>query len=66
MVRDYDNTFIGIASFISGDGCENGLPQAFTKVFNYQNWIADATGLDLPHCEIDELDEMNSEFDLYC
>lgn len=65
-MRDIDNVYIGIASAIPEVGCESGLPQAFTKVFSYQNWIADVTGLDLPHCELDELDDFNNEFDLYC
>lgn len=67
LIRMHDNAFIGIASFVSIIGSENGLPQAYSKVYHYQNWIADETGLDVPRCEY-ELDDLfqNTEFDMYC
>uniref|UniRef100_A0A1E1WV21 Peptidase S1 domain-containing protein n=1 Tax=Pectinophora gossypiella TaxID=13191 RepID=A0A1E1WV21_PECGO len=30
---------IGVTSFVSGSGCENGLPAGFTRVAAYDNWI---------------------------
>lgn len=71
LVHQYSRELIGIASFISGHGCESGAPQAFTKVYKYQNWIADVTGLKLPHCDAHEDDYfhdylINDELDMYC
>lgn len=56
LIEQYNQEFIGIASFISTRGCELGIPQAFTKVNKYHNWIAEITGLNLTICEIHEDD----------
>ncbi|XP_039149135.1 serine protease 1 [Drosophila simulans] len=40
-----DGTLIGITSFGAEDGCEIGLPAAFTRVTSYLNWIQDNSGI---------------------
>jgi len=45
-----NNTLIGVTDFMHGLGCERGLPQGFTNIYSYMNWIKKKTGLDLPKC----------------
>lgn len=47
LKRISDNKLIGIASFISPNNCDEGQPQAFTKVAFYRKWISEKTGLNL-------------------
>lgn len=30
---------VGVASFVSGNGCESTDPSGYTRVFPYQDWI---------------------------
>jgi secreted trypsin-like serine protease len=43
-------TQVGIVSFISTAGCEQGYPAGFTRVNCYLRWIDDITGIILPSC----------------
>ncbi|RZC37849.1 serine protease, partial [Asbolus verrucosus] len=36
---------VGIASFISENGCESTDPSGFTRVFSYKEWISNVTGI---------------------
>jgi secreted trypsin-like serine protease len=38
-------TTVGVASFVSGFGCESGLPHGFTRVTEYLDWIETVTGI---------------------
>ncbi|KAJ3656394.1 hypothetical protein Zmor_015476 [Zophobas morio] len=38
-------TQVGIASFISGNGCESTDPSGFTKIYPYTSWIYNITGM---------------------
>ncbi|EDV51078.1 serine protease 1 [Drosophila erecta] len=40
-----DGTLIGITSFGAEDGCEIGLPAAFTRVTSYLDWIKANSGI---------------------
>lgn len=40
-----DGFTYGITSFGSSAGCEAGYPDAFTRVFNYLDWIEANTGI---------------------
>lgn len=39
VMRDGQRTLIGIASFVSGVGCEMGFPTGFTRVTSFVPWI---------------------------
>lgn len=45
-----ENILIGVSSFIHRRNCEAGLPQGFTDVVPYFDWIANVTGRSLPKC----------------
>lgn len=49
LVRQLDNTLIGIVSFTKPD-CEEGYPQGFTNVISYFDWISKVTDIQLPDC----------------
>jgi secreted trypsin-like serine protease len=36
---------VGVASFISGNGCESTEPSGFTRIFPYVNWIRNITNV---------------------
>jgi secreted trypsin-like serine protease len=36
---------VGIASFISSNGCESTDPSGYTKIFPYVDWILNVTGM---------------------
>jgi secreted trypsin-like serine protease len=36
---------VGVASFVSRSGCESEMPEAFTRVGEYLNWIKSETGI---------------------
>jgi secreted trypsin-like serine protease len=36
---------VGIASFISGNGCENTDPSGYTKTYSFRDWIRNITNL---------------------
>ena len=36
---DEDSGLLGVASFVSGAGCESGYPHCFTAVPSYLDWI---------------------------
>jgi len=38
-------TSIGVTSFGSSQGCESGIPDAFTRVSSYLDWISASTGI---------------------
>lgn len=38
-------SLVGVASFVSVEGCEEGLPQGFVRVSSYLNWIKKVTGI---------------------
>lgn len=50
LVMQNENILIGVTSFIHPSNCEAGLPQGFTDVVPYFDWIANITGLNLPKC----------------
>lgn len=36
---------IGVTSFVASAGCQSGLPDGFTRVSGYLNWISSETGI---------------------
>ena len=36
---------VGVASFVSGNGCESTDPSGYTRVYPYVGWIKNVTGL---------------------
>lgn len=63
LIRDLDDALVGIASFIHENGCDEGLPQVFTSITLYQEWIASVTDLtNIPKCE--KADDDNWEYDI--
>ena len=38
----------GITSFVSSAGCESGLPDGFTRLTHYLEWIEATTGIVIP------------------
>lgn len=38
---------VGVASFISGNGCETTEPSGFTRTFPYVSWIRNTTKLEI-------------------
>lgn len=45
LVTADSHTLVGIASFVSGNGCHLGNPQAFTRVRQYLDWITANTAV---------------------
>lgn len=41
-----DNSLIGVVSFGSRLGCEDGAPQVFTRIAKYAKWIKDVSGVE--------------------
>ncbi|KAH8341364.1 hypothetical protein KR059_004179 [Drosophila kikkawai] len=39
------NTLVGVTSFVASNGCTSGLPDGFTRVTSYLDWIRDHTGI---------------------
>lgn len=39
VLRNGTRTLIGVASFISGAGCESGFPSGYTRVTSFMSWI---------------------------
>lgn len=36
---------VGVAVFVSSQGCESTLPSGFTRTYPYVDWIRSVTGL---------------------
>ncbi|XP_046443142.1 brachyurin-like isoform X2 [Daphnia pulex] len=49
MTTDGNFVQIGVASFYSSTGCENGHPSGFTRIQNYLDWISTETGVITPN-----------------
>ncbi len=49
MTTDGNFVQIGVASFYSSTGCENGHPSGFTRIRNYLDWISTETGVITPN-----------------
>lgn len=49
MNADGTTIQIGVASFFSSAGCENGQPSGFTRIRNYLSWISTETGNTIPN-----------------
>lgn len=45
LVTTDTDKLVGISSFISSYGCEDGLPQGFSRVSSHLEWIEDVTGI---------------------
>ncbi|KAH8333155.1 hypothetical protein KR074_009380, partial [Drosophila pseudoananassae] len=39
------NKLVGVTSFVAANGCTSGLPDGFTRVTSYLDWIRDHTGI---------------------
>lgn len=39
----YSAIHVGIASFVSGNGCESSDPSGYTRTYPYVNWIYNLT-----------------------
>ena len=39
-----NSLLIGVASFISGNGCESTDPSGYTRIYQYADWIHNITG----------------------
>ena len=48
--READGSYkqIGVTSFVSSGGCENGLPHGFTRLTEFLGWVSDNTGIVIP------------------
>jgi secreted trypsin-like serine protease len=42
---------VGVASFISGNGCESTDPSGYTRTFSYMDWIKNVTNREEPSTE---------------
>jgi hypothetical protein len=40
----YELVHVGVASFVSGNGCESTDPSGFTRTYPYVSWIKNITG----------------------
>lgn len=49
LVTGDTGELVGIASFVNILGCENGVPQGFTRVSAHLEWIKEVTGIDCKH-----------------
>jgi secreted trypsin-like serine protease len=47
LVLEGTNTLVGVTSFGSNVGCEQGVPAGFTRVTSYLDWLAKHTGLEV-------------------
>lgn len=45
LITRSTNTLLGLTSFGSRLGCEDGAPQVFTKIAKYAEWIEEKTGV---------------------
>ncbi|XP_055323342.1 transmembrane protease serine 9-like [Sitodiplosis mosellana] len=50
LISRSNHTLIGLSSFVRLEGCETGLPQGFTNIHSYFEWIRQVTGLEVPNC----------------
>lgn len=50
IVTSDGKVFIGFSNFIPQLGCDSGLPQAFTSIVPYMQWISLVSGLELTKC----------------
>lgn len=50
LVRQNDSKLLGIASFVGPKGCGSGLPQVFSNISSFYQWISKLTGIQLPKC----------------
>ena len=41
----YNGVQVGLTSFGSSFGCEAGLPDAFTRISYFRDWIMEKTGV---------------------
>lgn len=46
LVKAKGDALVGIASFISVKGCQEGRPQVFTSVSGHREWIKQHTGVE--------------------
>lgn len=45
VLKSDNRTLIGVTSFGSSSGCDFGIPQGFSRVTSYLQWIQDTTGI---------------------
>lgn len=45
LFRADTGALVGVTSFINTDGCQNGLPQGFTRVSSHLEWIEQVSGV---------------------
>ncbi|XP_068143283.1 serine protease 1 [Drosophila tropicalis] len=45
LVTHDGNRLVGVTSFVAANGCTAGLPDGFTRVTSYLDWIRDHTGI---------------------
>jgi len=45
LVLHDGNKLVGVTSFVAANGCTSGLPDGFTRVTSYLDWIRDHTGI---------------------
>lgn len=45
VLKSDNRTLIGVTSFGHASGCDSGIPQAFTRVTSFLQWIGDNTGI---------------------
>ncbi|KAJ8720331.1 hypothetical protein PYW07_012374 [Mythimna separata] len=42
-----EDILVGVASFVSADGCNDDRPSVFTRVSRYLDWISEVTGVEI-------------------
>lgn len=45
LIDKKSRALVGVASFVSGSGCNHGFPQGFTNIPSYIYWIKTITGI---------------------
>ncbi|EDW54298.1 GM18057 [Drosophila sechellia] len=45
LVLHDGSKLVGVTSFVAANGCTSGLPDGFTRVTSYLDWIRDHTGI---------------------
>lgn len=50
LVDIENETLLGVADFVDGEGCDSGLPQGFQRVPSHLDWINSVTRIKITRC----------------
>lgn len=45
VLKSDNRTLIGVTSFGRASGCDDGIPQGFSRITSYLQWIEESTGM---------------------